>query len=83
MEIEIKFSSLLYQNYQEELKENNLNSFIVKDLENHINFYLPELNINKSYPFKDIINKFIFYLNQNINNKFQKLEFKKEKEKEK
>ena len=83
MEIEIKFLSLLYQNYQEELKENNLNSFIVKDLENHINFYLPELNINKNYPFKDIINKFIFYLNQNINNKFQKLEFKKEKEKEK
>jgi len=25
LEIEMKFSSLLYQNYQEELKKNNLN----------------------------------------------------------
>jgi len=74
LEIEIKFSSLLYQNYQEELKKNNLNSFIVKNLENHLNFYIPELNINKKDSLKDRVNEIISYLNQNINNKFQKNE---------
>ena len=81
LEIEIKFSSLLYQNYQEELKKNNLNYFIVKNLENHINFYVSELNIIKKDSLKDRINAIISYLNQNINNKFQKHE-KKEKKNE-
>ena len=62
LEVEIKFSSLLYQNYQEELKKNNLNSFIVKNLEKHINFYVPELNINKEDSLKDRIKKLFLIL---------------------
>lgn len=83
LEIEIKFSSLLHQYYLEELKNNNLNSFIVKNLENHINFYVPELNINKNDSLKDRINEIISYLNQNISNKFQKLEKQNQNENQK
>jgi hypothetical protein len=82
LEMEIKFSSFWYQSYQEELKKNNLNSFIVKNLENYINFYVPELNINKENSLKDRINEIISYLNQNINSKFQNLDIKNEKENE-
>ena len=80
LEIEIKFSKLLYENYQQELKNNNLNSFIVKNLESHINFYIPELNINEKDSLKGKIDTIITYLNNSINNKFQKYEMKKKKE---
>ena len=80
LEIEIKFSELLYQNYQQELEKNNLHSFLVQNFENHINFYVPELNISKKDSLKEKINKINSYLNQNINNKFQKVEIKEEKQ---
>ena len=80
LEKEIKNSESLYQNYQQELKSKNIDLITVQNFKNHIYFYIPELNISKNDSINEKINKIISYLNQNINNKFQKVEIKEEKQ---
>ena len=74
LEAEIKMSKFLYEIYQQEIKNRNVNCFISKELANHINFFIPELKIDNTTSLNERINNIIFYVNENINNKFQKFE---------
>ena len=82
LEAEIKMSKFLYESHQQEIKNRNVNCFISKELANHINFFIPELKIDNTTSLNERINKIIFYVNESINNKFQKFE-KEEKMKNK
>ena len=74
LEAEIKMSKFLYESYQQEIKNRNVNCFISKELTNHINFFIPELKIDNTTSLNERINNIIFYVNESINNKFQKFE---------
>ena len=74
LEAEIKMSKFLYESYQQEIKNRNVNCFISKELANHINFFIPELKIDNTTSLNERINNIIFYVNESINNKFQKFE---------
>jgi len=74
LEAEIKMSKFLYESHQQEIKNRNVNCFISKELANHINFFIPELKIDNTTSLNERINNIIFYVNENINNKFQKFE---------
>ena len=74
LEAEIKMSKFLYESHQQEIKNRNVNCFISKELANHINFFIPELKIDNTTSLNERINKIIFYVNESINNKFQKFE---------
>ena len=46
LDIKLKFIEVVFQNYQEKLKEINLNYQIISGLKNEINFKVPYLNFN-------------------------------------
>ena len=66
-----KFTKFVYQNYQQKLKECDLNYFIIKNLENQINFNILDFKINENDIIENKIKKIISYFNQNIKNQFQ------------
>ena len=71
LDIQIKFTNLVYNNYLKKLKDFDLNYFIITNFENQINFNLSELNLNMKDSVENKMSTLINYLKENINNQFK------------
>ena len=72
LNMKIKFTNLVYQNYYKEFKDTDLNYYLIKNLENQIDFNLQDLKINNENKLENKVEKIIAYLNSNLNNHFDK-----------
>ena len=70
LNIKIKFTDLVYKNYIKKYKDTDLNYYIIKNLENQIEFGLKEFKIKKEDKLENKIEEILSYLNSNINNHF-------------
>jgi len=70
LNMKIKFTNLVYQNYLQKFKNTDLNYYLIKNLENQIDFNLQDLKINNENKLEKKVDQIITYLNSNINNHF-------------
>ena len=70
LNMKIKFTDLVYKNYLKKFKDTDLNYYLIKNLENQIDFGLKDLKINKENNLDNRITQIINYLNSNINSHF-------------
>ena len=70
LNMKVKFSNLVYQNYLKKFKDTDLNFFLIKNLENEIDFGLKDLKIEKEKNLEERIGQIVTYLNSNIYNHF-------------
>ena len=70
LNIKIKFTDLVYKNYIKKYKDTDLNYYIIKNLENQIEFGLKEFKIKKEEKVENRIEEILSYLNSNVNNHF-------------
>ena len=70
LNMKIKFTNLVYQNYLKKFKDTDLNYYLIKNLENQIDFNLQDLKINNENKLENKVEQIIAYLSSNINNHF-------------
>ena len=70
LNMKIKFTNLVYQNYFQKFKNTDLNYYLIKNLESQIDFNLQDLKINNENKLENKVEQIITYLNSNINNHF-------------
>lgn len=70
LNMKIKIANLAYHNYQTKYNNVDINYFLIKNLEEHINFDLPNLNINNENNCEEKIKQIIFYINNIIINQY-------------
>ena len=70
LNIKIKFTDLVYKNYIKKYKDIDLNYYIIKNLENQIEFGLKEFKIKKEDKLENKIEEILSYLDSNLNNHF-------------
>ena len=68
--MKLKFTNLVYQNYTQKYKDTDLNYYIIKNLENQIDFGLKEFKINNEDKIENKIEEIVSYLNSNIHRHF-------------
>lgn len=81
--MKLKVVELVLNNYENKLKDFDVNYFIVNNLENQINmslFKLESNNINDSYSLPQKIENITNYLNKNINSQFNSINKKESEE---
>ena len=71
LNMQIKFTDLVYKNYMKKLKDFDLNYFVINNLENQMNFNLTELNIKNNDSLENKVQLVIDFINQNINTQFK------------
>ena len=70
LNMKLKFTNLVYQNYTQKYKDTDLNYYIIKNLENQIDFGLKEFKINNEDKIENKIEEIVSYLNSNIHRHF-------------
>ena len=65
LDIKLKFIEVVFQNYQEKLKEINLNYQIISNLKNEINFKVPYLNFNSYESLLEKVEKSFNFFEEN------------------
>ena len=70
LNMKIKFTNLVYQNYLQKFKNTDLNYYLIKNLENQIDFNLQDLKMSNENKLENKVEQIITYLNSNINNHF-------------
>jgi len=70
LNMKIKFTNLVYQNYLQKFKNIDINYYLIKNLENQIDFNLQDLKMSNEIKLENRVEQIIAYLNSNINNHF-------------
>jgi hypothetical protein len=71
LDMQMKFTYLVYNNYLKKLKDFDLNYYVINNLEKQINFSLSELVINENDSYENKITQIFDYLNNNIKKEFK------------